>query len=191
MDIVLSYTIQKIVSIDIPDYTLSNIEIDNKIDELFKYHAPEDFNILESDYTWFGDSREPLPLGREPLPTEDHWTEVDGFGKLATNGWAIVTPECPPINDKNISNDWKPSKEIRQALVEFFKANPLSSNLHKGYFNNRFLPLKEIPNLRVYGDKPCDPGFCYVGDLFVAVIMPVVVRQDSEMSELFQFAKNR
>ena len=187
MEIILSYKIQKTVSIDLKDFTLTKIEIENKIDALFVAHAPEGFDILDSDYYCF--DREPLPIGCEPLPPNDCWIDIDGFGKLATNGWAIVTSECPPINSDNIWNAWQSGEKTKKALEEFLTDNALSDKQHQGYFHKRFLPLAEIPGIKIYGKGDLDPGFCYVDDRLIAIIMPTHIReQDSANKSLFQFA---
>jgi hypothetical protein len=188
-NIVLTYTVQKVVSIDdIPDFTLSKNEIESKIYELQLNNEPEGFEVTECDYSYPGQSREPLAKGCEPLPTENCWVDLDGIGKIATNGWALVTPDCPSVNEGNCSNEWYPVEKAQKTLISFFNENSCGDQLHPGYFHQRFLPLKSIPDLKVYGENAKDPGFCYVENKLIAVIMPTVVRHLTCLDDkLFKF----
>jgi hypothetical protein len=188
MHVVLMYKVQKTIEIEnIPDFTLEKSSINQRMDTLLETYAPKDCEILDSDYHYSGESREPLPIGCEPLPTDNHWVDVDGFGKMATNGWAIVTPECPSINEGNSSMAWRSASSISKSIPEFIAQNPLSSKLHTGYFHERFLPLKSIPGLKVYGDDPNDVGHCYKGDQLIAIIMPIAKPDEFTRKNYFQF----
>jgi hypothetical protein len=184
---VLTYTIQKIVSFaSIENYTLKPVEIETAIDKLMSDNAPEDGDILDCDYSWFGNSQEPIPKGCEPEPTDDCWVNVNGV-KWATNSWCIVTNECPPINNKNIWNIWHRADEVSKALPDFFLKHQPSNIKHTGFFDKRFLPLKNIPNMRVYGARIDDPGFCFVDNQLIAVIMPIDKKADTDCTNSFQF----
>jgi hypothetical protein len=189
MNITLTYTVQKIVSVDdISDFTLSKNEIENKIYELQVIHEPEGFEVLDSDYSYSGKLKKPVPKGCEPLPTENCWVDIDGIGKIATNGWALVTVDCPSINEGNDENEWYSAEKVEKILIAFFNENSCGNQLHSGYFHQRFLPLKSIPNLKVYGENTKDPGFCYVENKLIAVIMPTAVQDLNCIGDsLFQF----
>jgi hypothetical protein len=84
------YKVEKTIKVDdIPDFTLSKNKIEQRMDALLQVHAPEGCDILDSDYHYSGESREPLPIGCEPLPTKEHWVDVDGFGKILLCGRSI------------------------------------------------------------------------------------------------------
>jgi hypothetical protein len=188
MDITLTYTVQKTVSIeDIPHYTLTKDELDTKIDRLLTLHAPDDHEGVDSGYS-FDNDEDPMPKGCEPTPTYERWVEIDGIGKIATNEWALVTQDYPPINGKNSCKAWAPAEKVSKVLTDFFNENSCSDSRHCGYFHQRFAPLKDIPFLKVYGTKPTDPGFCYVENKLIAVIMPIQVQDLSCVDKsLFQF----
>lgn len=173
MEITLSYKIQRIVSIeDIPDGKFTVEEIEERIDRVLEENAPDDFDILDGDFEYFGDCKEPLPLNCDLLPPEGCWVEVDGI-EWATNGWCFVTRECPPINEWNYSQPWYTAERLGNGAKEYFASNksPEKNNFHKGFFHKRFLPLKNQLFV-VLGEGMESPGYCYLDNRLVAIIMP-------------------
>jgi hypothetical protein len=183
--ICLTYEIQKIVEIDIPDNSFSIIEIENKIDSLFSENAPENCEILESDYSYFG-CESPIPKGCGLTPDDDCWVNIDGQD-WATNGWCAVTKKCPPVNDGNVLNPWIKASEVKEDLTTFVQTISPSQRKHSGYFYRRSLPLQEI-GCAVYGDSPTSPGLCFFEDTLIAIVMPVRLSdKNANADELFKF----
>jgi hypothetical protein len=187
MDITLTYTVQKTVLIeDIPHYTLTKDEIDRRICNLLILHAPDGYEGVGSDHS-FDNGEEPITKGCEPKPLQ--WFDIDGFGELATNSVAIVSRHCPAINNRKVYNEWKYGEHMQAAISNIFNENSCGENLHPGYFHQRFAAIKNIPGIKVYGEQGTDPGFCYVEDRFIAVIMPTQIRDKKQLNteSYFQF----
>lgn len=184
--IVLTYKVQRIVEVDLLDFTLTNDEIEDKIDKIISDNAPDFCDILDSDYEWYGECREPKAKGCEPIPTENCWVEIDGR-EWATNGWCVVSRETPALESEEYIPAWSPATpELAIKIRELLIVKSRMRQRHLGYFSQRFASIARIPEIEVYGDA-LSPGYCWVGDRLIAIIMPTQVRSLGLQSEYLTF----
>lgn len=186
--LVLTYKVQKTVEVEIADFTLTNDEIESKMNSILSKNAPDDGEILDSDYEWFGDDCEPKPKGCESIPPDNCWVEIDGRG-WATNGWCLVSSDAPVIENDGLIPAWHPANaELKIAIKNLISGNKMRQR-HLGYFHRRFAIIAQIPGIEVYGDK-LSPGYCWVGDRLIAIVMPTKVNESGYESEYFTFNHN-
>lgn len=184
--IVLTYKVQKIITVEIADFTLTNEELEAELDRLLSENAPDFSDILDSDYEWFGDNREPRTKGCEPIPPAGCWVEIDGR-EWATNGWCIVSREAPAIEDDYCIPAWHlATSELQAKIREAIVCKNKMRQRHPGYFSQRFVNFARIPQIEVYGDK-FSSGYCWVGDRLIAIIMPLGDAKWGFNSEYFTF----
>jgi hypothetical protein len=187
----LTYTVEKTVEIDIEDFTLTAIEIENQIEQILTANAPEGFDDLTDwDCDWEYCSP-PIPQYCQPFPPSDCWFEVDGC-EWATNGHCVVNKATPNINDGNNSNPWSvASDDVRDTVAKLIAENT-SRTIHEGVFSSRFAALAQLPNLEVFGESKYSPAYCWRGDRLIAILMPMRLDKSSlkefvESKKAFRF----
>lgn len=194
MKIAFEYTVKKEISIKhIADYTLTRAEIETEIERLHIEHCPKDYKILESSWSFECDNREPFARGCELNPPTNCWIDINEI-QWATNGLCTVTPECPAINSNNNFEPWLSGFHAQSSVTMLLNTEQHNNILHTGIFDKRFLSLKEIPNLQVFGEGVLYPGYCYVENQLIAIIMPTEMTKQFQnkalfLNEVFQFHK--
>jgi hypothetical protein len=188
----VTWTITDSITIDIPDGELTCDEINERAE--FAVNAFIPMSREEYDWEWhYGD--EPKAREADTTPPEEAWFLVNGV-KIAINGVALVTKDCPFDGFINIKT-WKTdltSKGIER-LSLMLRDDIKELPLHKGWFHRSFRCFK---GFKVVGIAP-EPGRSsmevggYVlgpaGEL-LAILMPhasIPSQEDLDSGEYFQF----
>lgn len=170
-------TITEYINLDIPDYEFTQAEIDAKIEA-----AIDDGGDGDTEWEWL--DGEPKPKdGACPLSNE-FWFDSK-FGKLATNGFLLITEKFPLPTGFKVDN--YPWKRVNRSTVEFCEGLTVefceglldksaeTMTPHTGWFGEIFKPFVEIPGLSVSSETvdPESAGYLVLAGEIVGVIMPV------------------
>jgi phage terminase large subunit-like protein len=178
--IIVSWTQEESVTLDIPDFELTESEIDKLIEESIKFVG---FG-WEKEYEW--DGNPPKPKGSQKEPPEDFYFETVA-GLAATNGHILILKgfELPDDSFVQINHWMKIEKEdsidnINNLLNGFKQDMPL----HPGLFSIKYKSLKGFVD--VVGCNK-GPGYLIKDGSFVGVILSMTPTNESENAHTFRF----
>lgn len=191
--LLITWTQSEQITIDIPDGMLTSEEISEKVKKRI-----EDTDLAcgltcdDCDWEWL--DGEPKAKGEDSTPPDDAWLEVGGM-TIATNGYAVVTKDCPLDGFVN-TKTWR--TELRGTAIAYLESvlnkDLQSMPLHRGWFPRSFYcfsGLKVVGSIPVPGIST-DSAAYVLGDSgeLLALLMPInrVPDEDQiEAGEYFQF----
>jgi len=170
MKITVTYTVVEEIEVDdVPDYTLTQKEIDAIGEKKAEWIVP----MVCEDHGWEWDEA-PKPIEASIIPPEQYWMKCGKY-TVATNGHSLIVKGCPVYPNHNSNHRWRlPTEDLSQSFLKNvlgvdFNAFPLSRN----FFDAQYRPFKGLKNLEVRAIKEDGLGYFLLDGKLIAIISPV------------------